>query len=142
MLNEPVLIDTVAFAGLFDPRDQYHALAKAQFSELPLGKAYTCWPVITEAMHLIRNYPAQQDRLLARLDAGDYSLLPIGEEDIRAIREVMQNYRDQQVDLADAVLVHLANRDGIDAIFTFDRRHFSVYRRNDGRPFRLLPDPL
>jgi uncharacterized protein len=42
--------------------------------------------------------------------------------------------------LADASLVHLANRESIDTIFTLDRRNFSVYRSARNRRFRLIPD--
>ena len=41
--------------------------------------------------------------------------------------------------LADATLVYLADRDGIDTIFTLDQRDFSVYRSARRRPFRIIP---
>jgi predicted nucleic acid-binding protein len=46
---------------------------------------------------------------------------------------------DLGIQLADASLVHLANREGIDTIFTLDRRDFSVMRKAGGRKLRLLP---
>lgn len=142
MISEPVLIDTGAFAAMFDPRDRYHAVCARQFSELPYGKAYACWPVITEAMYLIRRYPQQQLKLLEGLAAGDFPLLELAESDAIGISDVIAKYHDQEVDLADAALVHLANREGIRNVFTFDRRHFAVYRRHDGQPLRLLPDAI
>ena len=140
MLDEPVLIDTGPFAAMFDTRDRFHAVCVEQFANLPVGKAYACWPVITEASYLTVNYPTQQSKLLDGVAAGDFPLLVLTEADVPGIQAVMAKYRDQEVDLADAALVHLANREGISAIFTFDRRHFNVYRRSDGKPFQLLPD--
>lgn len=140
MLDEPVLIDTGAFAAMFDPRDRFHAVCVEQFANLPVGKAYSCWPVITEAAYLTRNYPAQQGRLLDGVAAGDFPLLVLTEGDVPKIQANMAKYRDQEVDLADAALVHLANREGINAIFTLDRRHFNVYRRSDGNAFRIMPE--
>ena len=44
-----------------------------------------------------------------------------------AIAEVMKRYQDIRPQLADAALVYLAGREGIDTIFTLDRRDFGVY---------------
>ena len=41
--------------------------------------------------------------------------------------------------LADAALIYLAGREGIDTIFTLDRRDLAVYRSARNRPFRILP---
>jgi predicted nucleic acid-binding protein len=140
MLDEPVLIDTGAFAALFDPRDQYHATCKEQFALLPIGKAYTCWPVITEAAYLARRYPRQRDELLHCMAAGEFPLLQLVEADLVGIQHILSKYRDQEIDLADAALVHLANRERIDVIFTLDRRHFALLRSTSGRAFRLVPE--
>jgi predicted nucleic acid-binding protein len=112
----------------------------AQFDQLPVGKAYTCWPVVTEAAYLTRYYPRQRDELFDSIAAGQFPLLSLDERDVAGIQHVLRKYVDQQIDLADAALVHLARREGIHAILTFDRRHFTLFRRNDGQPFRLLPE--
>lgn len=140
MLDEPVLIDTGAFAALFDPRDQHHAICKEQFALLPIGKASTCWPVITEAAYLSRRYPRQRDELLRCVAAGDSPLMHLGEANVLGIQRVLGISRDQEIDLADAALVHLANRERIDVIFTLDRRHFMVFRGANSRAFRLIPE--
>lgn len=139
MLDEPVLIDTGAFAALFNPRDQHHAASKAQFAELPLGKAYTCWPVIVEAAYLARRFPRQQHDLLDGVATGEFPLLQLDEGDIADMQSIMRSFADQQIDVADAALVHLARRERIQFVFTFDRRHFTQFRQRDGRPFHLLP---
>jgi predicted nucleic acid-binding protein len=64
----------------------------------------------------------------------------VDRHDIVLIQDVFKRFHDQQVDLADATLLALAERENISTIFTTDRRDFRVYRRLDGRPFRLLPD--
>jgi len=45
----------------------------------------------------------------------------------------------QEFDLADACLMHLSDREAIPHVFTLDRRHFSVFRKNDGNALTLLP---
>ena len=140
MLSEPVLVDTGAIAALFDPRDQHHAVCAAQFEQIPVAKSYTCWPVLTEAVYLARRYPSQRDKSLDGVAVGDFPLLHLSERDVKGIQQILKTYADQQIDLADAALVHLANREGIDVIFTIDRRHFELFRRVNGKPFRLIPD--
>jgi predicted nucleic acid-binding protein len=48
-------------------------------------------------------------------------------------------YPDQLPDLADAALMLLADRDGVDRIFTLDRRDFRIYRTLDGNALDILP---
>jgi hypothetical protein len=40
----------------------------------------------------------------------------------------MRKYADRPMDLADAALIRVAEREGIRKIFTVDRKDFSVYR--------------
>lgn len=140
MLNEPVLVDTGALIALFNPTDPSHKACVSQAKVLPVGKAFTCWPVITEASYLLRKYPAQQGLLFSAVHDGEFVLLPLNAEDLPAVQGVFSKYHDQEVDLADAVLVHLADREDISTVFTTDRRHFNVYRRLNGKPFQILPD--
>ena len=44
------------------------------------------------------------------------------------------------MDLADAALVRVAEREGLTEIFTLDRRHFSVYRPGRRRRFAIVPE--
>jgi hypothetical protein len=50
----------------------------------------------------------------------------------------MEKYHDLPMDLADAALVHVAERQKIRHIFTLDRRDFTVYKTSLG-PFIILP---
>lgn len=55
------------------------------------------------------------------------------------MRELMAKYRDAEMDLADAALVAVAERDKIRKVFTVDRNDFSAYRPANLPPFTLLP---
>jgi hypothetical protein len=44
-----------------------------------------------------------------------------------------------RIQLADASLVHLANREGIESIFTLNWRDFGVLRLAHGKKLRLIP---
>jgi predicted nucleic acid-binding protein len=137
---ESVLVDTGPLIALYESKDLHHSACREQAKLLPVGKAYTCWPVLTEAAYRLRRYPIDRAKLFQAVRDGIYVLLPLGAQDMVDIEAVFQTYQDQEVDLADACLVHLANREKITRIFTLDRRHFGVYRMADGRPFQLLPN--
>lgn len=142
MLSEPVLIDTGPLLALYSASDAFHLACVSQFDALPVGKAYTCWPVLTEAIYMLRHQVAQRDDLLQSVINGELLLLPLNEGDLAEVRQIMWTYSDQQVDFADACLLHLANRENIRAVFTLDRRHFSVFRTKSGQVVKLLPEVL
>jgi predicted nucleic acid-binding protein len=139
MPTNPVLVDTGALAALFDPHDQYHDACKEASRHLPIGKIFTCWPVITEASYLLRRYSKKRDSLLESVESGEFQLLLLRDDDLGSVRSIFEKYEDQDIDLADAVLLHLANREEIDDVFTVDRRHFSIFRKRNGQPFRVIP---
>jgi predicted nucleic acid-binding protein len=53
---------------------------------------------------------------------------------------MMRRYEDIGLQLADAALVHLAERENIRTVFTLDRRDFSIIRLKRNRPLRLIPE--
>jgi hypothetical protein len=88
---------------------------------------------------LLREYPRAVQQLLRSLGNGFVELLPLTSLEADPIAAILKKYEDLRPQLADASLVYLANRDGIDTIFTLDRRDFSVYRSARKKPFRLIP---
>lgn len=67
------------------------------------------------------------------------AVLPLGLPDFARMRELMTKYRDLPMDLADAALVRLAERERIRRVFTVDRRDFRIYRPAGIQRFTLLP---
>ena len=59
--------------------------------------------------------------------------------DVPRMRELMRKYRDLPMDLADAALVRVAEREKASRIFTIDRRDFELYRPRGIRQFTILP---
>ena len=142
VIEEPVLMDTGPLVALLSERDRDHQECVSVAKVLPLGKVYTCWPVLTEAAFLLKKRAGKQipEELFNTVVSHRIELLTVGWMDLPGIQDVYTKYPDQDVDLADAMLVHLAERENINAVFTLDRRHFRVYRRPSGDVFRLLPD--
>ncbi len=99
---------------------------------------FTVWPVMTEAMHLVGSLVAQE-RLWDVLEEGRLGLLPLDTADMSRMRVLMKKYADLPMDLADAALVRVAEREGLQTVFTIDRSDFGIYRLQGGKRFRLLP---
>ena len=133
-----VLVDTGPIVAILSRRDQYHRVCVEALRDMP-GPLFTCWPVITEAAWLLRRSADAVQQLLRSMDTGFLELLTLSSEDAVPIASILKKYRDIQIQLADAALVHLAGRDGLDTIFTLDQRDFSVYRLPKGKSFRILP---
>jgi len=68
-----------------------------------------------------------------------FELLALDEADLSGIAAILGKYQGLGIQLADASLVHLANREGIETIFTLDRRDFSVLRLARGKKIRVIP---
>lgn len=136
------MIDTRPFIASMNRDGDDHDACVEVFRSLPLGKAFTCWPVLTEAAYLMRARLNLSDpsKLFDLVLNRELELAPLNFDDLQGIQDAYAKYQDQQVDLADAALLQLAQRLGVRTIFTTDRRHFRVYTRSDGTPFRLLPD--
>jgi predicted nucleic acid-binding protein len=122
-----ILADAGPLVALVDADDQFHRQCVASLKTLrePL---VTVWPPVTEAMYLLSDLPKAQEALWEMLARGVLQLLPLDLTDVPRIRELMSRYADRPMDLADAALIRIAEREGIRKIFTVDRKDFSVYR--------------
>jgi predicted nucleic acid-binding protein len=137
-LSGEVLVDTGPIVAVLSESDQYHQRCVDQLRVIP-ARLITCWPVITESAWLLRAYPAAIERLLSSFGGRPFHLAALNGTDLPGIAAILVKYKNLNIQLADASLLHLANREQIDTIFTLDRRDFSVLRRAGGRKLRLIP---
>jgi len=133
-----VLADTGPIVAILSRRDQHHKICVEALRDMP-GPLFSCWPVITEAAWLLRRDPNAIQQLLNSIDAGLFEMLTLTTADAKPISAIMKKYRDIRIQLADAALIHLAARDGVETVFTLDRRDFLLYRLPRGRRFRIVP---
>jgi predicted nucleic acid-binding protein len=133
-----VLVDAGPLVALIDRADPEHDACVDALKTLrdPL---ITVWPALTEAMCLLRESWQAQKALWSRLETDALDLAPLDESDAPRMRELMEKYRDVPMDLADAALVRVAERDTLTQVFTLDRTHFSTYRPGRRRRFVILP---
>ena len=79
-------------------------------------------------MYLLSDLPKAQEAVWEMLARGVLQLLPLDLADVPRICELMGKYADRRMDLADAALVRVAEREDIRKIFPVDREDFSTYR--------------
>jgi len=133
-----ILVDTGPLVALIHQDDNEHRLCKdtfLTFSE-PLG---TVWPVLTEALYLLNFSWEAQNALWEMIQPGAVEILLLGTDDVARMRDLMRKYRDLPMDLADAALVRVAERERLRRIFTLDRRDFQIYRPSRIGRFAVLP---
>ena len=133
-----VLVDTGPIVAILLESDEHHEACVEQLRHIG-GPLWTCWPVITEAAWLLRAYPQAIRKFLSSFHGRPFGLVPLSETDVPFIAGILAKYDGLGIQLADASLVHLANRERIEVMFTLDRRDFGVLRLAHGKKLRLIP---
>jgi uncharacterized protein len=131
-------MDTGPLVAILSPDERDHKICASVLRNLP-SPLVTCWPVITEAMWLLRKSPRTICRLLSAIGSGILEIPVVTAAEASQIEAIMEQYESLRPQFADAMLVYLAHRENIETIFTLDRRDFSVYRTGRKRPFQLVP---
>jgi len=90
-------------------------------------------------MYLLGFSSKAQDGLGSLLEGGVVKILQLDGTDLPRMRELMRKYRDLPMDLSDAGLVRVAERERISRVFTIDRRDFELYRSRGVRRFTIIP---
>ena len=138
-----ILTDAGTLIAILDRGEEHHQACVECLAELA-GPMLTTWPAFTEAMYLLGEAGGwlAQDTLWALVEQGDIEIAEQGLEHHRRMRTLMEKYKDRPMDLADASLVVLAEKQRLRDIFTLDHADFRVYRLNRRQPFQLWPRNL
>ena len=135
----PVIVDTSALLAFFDASEPDHTAVSEVLSaaDVLVVSPY----VVAEVDYLVATRHGVEDELavLDELAGGAWYLAAFDEEGLRRAREVIASYRDQQIGVADASIVVMAQRYRTRTIASLDRRHFGVLRSLDGGYFDVLP---
>ena len=124
-MRNAVCIDSGPLVALYRTKQTRHEDAE-WFVGSQRGPLVTSYPVITEVVYLLSFSPRAQRKFLAWA----HETLTIDEEtsaDLPRIVEIMEKYEDLPADFADASLLALCERRGIEHIATFDK-DFDIYR--------------
>ncbi len=134
-----VIVDTSALLAFFDASEPDHDAVSAVIAS---ADALVVSPfVVAELDYLVATRHGVEEELavLEELVSGAWDLVAFDEEGLRRSRGVIASYPDQQIGVADASVVILAERYRTRAIASLDRRHFDVLRPLDGDYFDVLP---
>ena len=133
-----VLIDAGPLIALIDRSDAHHDACVETLRTIREALV-TVWPAVTEAMHLLGpSWPAQS-ALWEMIESGAVDLASLDAEDAPRMSALMYKYRDLPMDMADAALVRVAEREHIRRVFTLDQRDFRLYRAEGLGRLSLLP---
>lgn len=133
-----VLVDSGPLVALLDRSDGHHQAMVDGLEEVQ-DPLVTVWPVVVEAMYLLAFSWRAQKALWEILETAVIRLLPLDESDVPRMKQLMEKYRDLPMDMADAALVRVAEREGLRRVLTLDRTDFGVYRLARKGRFTLLP---
>ena len=134
-----VIVDTGFWLALADQQDIYHKQAKRTLQQIdePL---ITTWCVITETCYMLlkrKGVPAQTAFMISIANKA-FELFDLQFHHAIRIAQLMQQYANLPMDLADASLVILAEQLGHGRILSVDYRDFNTYRWKNNQPFQNL----
>jgi len=139
MTANVTLTDTGPLVALFDTDDKLHIQARQALSALPKKPLLMTWPCLTETMYLLYQsigYAAQEE-LWGWVEDGLLQLHIPDSSEWPRMRELMAQYKDAPMDMADASLVAAAEELSLTRVFTFDR-HFYAYRLTNGDVLEVI----
>ena len=92
------------------------------------------------SLALLRRVGGRVDELLHLVTTKSLRIAELGEESTEWIEGFMKRYTSDEPELADAALIHLAERHHIEVVFALGRRDFFIYRLSRGKPLRFVPE--
>jgi uncharacterized protein len=139
VINRRAVADTGPLVATVRKREKAHKKCVAALKAFrpPL---LTCWPVLTETAWLLRDEPEGMKTIGGLVRSGSIKLVELDESALDWIIAFLERYASIGAQMADAALMYIAEREGIDTVFTLDERDFTVYRTTDGRALDIVPE--
>jgi len=134
------LCDAGPLVALVDDADEHHARCAETLKRLPPRALATTWLCFTEAMYLLgrRGGFRSQQELWEIVAKGLVEFDVPSPHEWQRMRDLMDQYEDLPMDVADASLVAAAERLETQRVFTVDR-HFHAYRIKNRDAFEVIP---
>lgn len=135
-----IICDTSGLVAYFDSSDAHHPQVREAIESDP-GPFVVSPYVLAELDYLLATRRGTSAELAAldELSSGAWDLPAFAAVDLGRAHDVIDRHHDQNIGLADASLVILADRYRTERLLTMDLRHFQVLRTMKGKRFTLLP---
>jgi uncharacterized protein len=135
-----ILLDTSGLLAAIDQHQRQHADCRVALEHATPPLLLSPF-VLAELDYLLLRHvgAAAQSALLTEVGRNAFQLETFDANDVERAREVVAGFSDQNIGLADASLVVLAERHDIADVLTLDRRHFEALRFARRRRFRIVP---
>lgn len=132
------LLDTGPLVAFFDRSDADHEWAKEQWANAPVPML-TCEAVLAEATYLLQERAGlAPEKVLALFERGIVRVPFRLEEHSALVTRLLERYRDQEMQLADACLVRMSELKRDCRVLTLDKAEFQVYRRFERQVIPLV----
>ncbi len=134
------LCDAGPLVALIDTDDEHHLVCADTLATLPASPLITTWPCLTEAMHLLgwAGGIKAQNRLWSHLAKGLVRVHLAAADEWQRMFDLMNQYADMPLDLADASLVSAAEQLGDRQLFSLDH-HLRAVRIDNKHFFEVHP---
>ena len=126
-----ILVDTGPLVALFDPKDGQHQRAAKTLRTLR-ERLCTTVPVLTEVFHMLRPQSIGSDQVREFVARGGLSVWFLDRLSLTRAFELMEQYADHPMDLADASVIAAAETLQTRKVFTLDTADFAAYRIRRG----------
>ena len=135
-----LICDTSGLFALYDADDTHHAAVKV-IVEAESGPLFVPIILLAEIDYLFSTRLGDRATLdfLDSVDQAAFILVAPTFEDMARCRQLLEQYRDLKLGIADASVIATAERLNIPRLLTLDQRHFRVVESVGGRRFTLLP---
>lgn len=132
-----ILLAADAWRALLNRADRHHDACVRALKDIaePLGSV---WPVVDDVLRAFAGTPAGQDAVWEMIARGGVEMLALDESDVPRLRELMRRNTDRRIDMADAVVLHVAGREGMRTVFTMRGKQLGGYR-SAGRRLKTIP---
>jgi predicted nucleic acid-binding protein len=126
-----ILVDTGPLVALFDPKDPSHSRCREVLRAIR-APLVTTVPVLTEAFHMLSPGSVGASRLRDFIARGGATVWALDAKSLQRAFELMEQYADHPMDLADASLIAAGEALATTKVFTIDRQDFRTYRVRRG----------
>ena len=136
-----MIVDTSALLAYFNAREPDHEAVSGVIDNNDDGLLVVSPYVVAELDYLVAQRIGVDAELavLRELSNGAWELAAVGVAELELATSVIEKYGDQDIGVADASIVVLADRYHTRTIATLDRRHFDVLRPIGGGRFSIRP---